>query len=481
VTTQAQTTTLAEYLHEHRDEHIARIQEYLRQPSVASANLGVTEGAELLAEHYRRLGCQEVELIPSDGHPGLFAFYDAGAAKTLVVYGMWDTKPADEREWGGDPYAAKIEEKEGWGHAVSAPGAKGRKAPYMQFLNALEALKAVKGELPVNILFLGEGEENNGSPNYKAFVEKYRERLAQADACLAPGAIQDTDGALEIHLGFKGLLCAKLTASGLKSGVGPQSVPSHAMAQVIVDSPVWRLLSALGTLTDDDGRKITIDNFHDERQPVTDEERSEIRSLLEGYQGQPWQKVLPGIRDAKSSNDSLSPEEAFVHYFYEPNCNINGLAAGYTGPGTKVFTLPHEAYAMIDIRLPRGYSTVKSAERLKNHLVARGFDDIDVEFTAMHEPMRTTTESDFVQTALAVLEEHDLPVTLWPTSGGGGPWSLFAAYFGMPVLFDVGLGYGGNAGMPGEFLVLDEKGKIAGHEQAEMFYCELLERWAAAE
>ncbi|MCO5218201.1 MAG: M20/M25/M40 family metallo-hydrolase [Thermomicrobiales bacterium] len=472
-------SAIGTYLHENRDRHIAKIQEFLRQPSVASANIGVAEGAELLARYYRELGCQEVELIQTAGHPGLFAFYDAGAEKTLVVYGMWDTKPASESEWGGDPFAAEVVNMEGYGEVVRAPGAKGRKAPYIAFLNALEALKSTQGELPVNILFLGEGEENNGSPNYRAFVDKYRDRISEADACIAPGAIQDKNGDVEIHLGFKGLLCIKLTASGLRSGVGPQKVPSHAMAQVIVDSPVWRLLSALETLTTNDGRAITVDHFHDERQEVSHAEREEIREMIKEYEGRHWSEVLPGIRDAKSSNDNLSMEDAFVHYFYEPNCNINGLAAGYTGPGTKVFTLPNEAYAMLDIRLPRGYSTLRSAERIKQHLSARGYDDIDVEITAQHEPMRTASDDEFVQIALQVLADRGVSASLWPTSGGGGPWSLFDAEFGMPVIFDLGLGYGNNAGMPGEFLALDQNGKLAGLEQAEEFYCDLLTRWSS--
>lgn len=99
---------------------------------------------------------------------------------------------------------------------------------------------------------------------------------------------------------------------------------------------------------------------------------------------------------------------------------------------------------------------------------------------ASHEPMRAPTNKPFVQTVLGMLQERDLPCTLWPTTGGGGPWSLMAAYFGMPVLFDVGLGYGGKAGAVGEFLVLDGADKVAGNLECEAFYAEMLERWAAA-
>jgi hypothetical protein len=123
-------------------------------------------------------------------------------------------------------------------------------------------------------------------------------------------------------------------------------------------------------------------------------------------------------------------------------------------------------------------SSARTAERLQAHLANRGYGDIEVNMLAAHEPMRTTVDQAFVRVTLDLLKERGLPVSLMPTSGGGGPWSLMAAYFGMPVLFDVGLGFGGNAGMPGEFLALDDRGLLAGNEQCELFYCDLLERWA---
>jgi acetylornithine deacetylase/succinyl-diaminopimelate desuccinylase-like protein len=445
---------------------------------VASQGLGVEEGAELLASYYRELGCQEVEFIPSESYPGLFAYYDAGAPKTLVSYAMWDTKPASEKTWGFDPFAAEIVQEEPYGTVIKAPGAKGRKAPYVQFLNALEALKAVNGELPVNIIFLAEGEENQGSPTYRGFVDKYRDRLAAGQACHCPGAVQTADGAVEIKLGFKGLLYVELKSSGTASGKGPQGASSHGMAQVIVDSPVWRLVSALNTLTTDDGRTITIDGFYDDYKAPTEAERQEVLDLLKEYGEANWKSFLPGVRNAKTSYDDLDNEAAMLRFFYEPSCNINGLSAGYVGPGSPVFTLPHTASAMLDIRTPRGMSSAKSAERLRAHLDARGYSDIEVNVIAAHEPMRTTVDRPFVKVVIDLLKERGLSVGLMPTTGGGGPWSLMSAYFGMPVLFDVGLGFGGNAGTPGEFLALDDRGPLAGNETAEYFYCEMLERWA---
>jgi acetylornithine deacetylase/succinyl-diaminopimelate desuccinylase-like protein len=474
------TPATVEYLSRNKDRHLEVIREFLRQPSVPSDDIGVREGADLLASYYRRLGCTEVELVPSEGYPGVWAYYDAGAQKTLVSYAMFDTKLATPDAWSHPPFEAAMVDLPSLGRAVLGPGAKGRKAPYAQFLNALETLKAIDGELPVNLMFLAEGEENLGSPHYASFVERYSDRLREGSACHCPGAAQSASGEVTINLGFKGLLYLRLVSSGKRSGRGPQATPSHGMAQVIVDSPVWRLLSALGTLTTDDGRRITVDGFYDDYQPPTADEVREIRELI-ARRGGAWQKTLPGIVGARTSYDKLSNEEAWLRYMYEPSFNINGLNAGYVGPGSRVFTLPEQAWALLDVRVPRGFSAARTVDRIRVHLQKRGYEDIDLQVLAAHEPMRTGTDNEFLGVVLELLSEAQIPVNLMPTTGGGGPWSLMLTRFGMPVLFDVGLGHGGKAGEPDEYLVIErgQDSQVADLIESEAFYVEMLRRWAA--
>jgi acetylornithine deacetylase/succinyl-diaminopimelate desuccinylase-like protein len=469
-----------EYLTKNRDRHLGRIREYLQQPSVPSDDLGVREGADLLARYFRELSCTEVELIDSPGYPGVWAYYDAGAPKTLVSYVMFDTKlAAPPSAWSNPPFDAAMVDLPNVGRAVVAPGAKGRKAPYAQFLNALEALKAVDGNLPVNIMFLAEGEENLGSPHYAAFVDRYADRLKKASACHSPGASQTATGEVPINLGYKGLIYLRVVSSGKRTGRGPQGGPSHGMAQGLVDSPTWRLLSALGTLTTEDGRRIAVDGFYGDYRPPTEAEKNEIRALIEKRPA-PWKQVLGGIRGAPTSNDHLSNEEAWLRYMYEPSFNINGLHAGNVGPGSPVFTIPEQAWALLDIRVPRGFSAQKTIQSIRMHLDAKGYADIDVEVLAAHEPYRTSTDNAFVKTVLELIAEEGAAVGLMPTTGGGGPWSLLAVRFGMPVLFDVGLGHGGKAGEPNEYLVVEGATQAADMVGCEVFYAEMLRRWARA-
>ena len=87
------------HMEDHKREHIAKIQEFLRQPSVSSWNMGVKECAEMLRNYFQKMGSKEAELVKTDGYPGVWAYYDAGAAKTISHYMMYDTQPFDEKRW----------------------------------------------------------------------------------------------------------------------------------------------------------------------------------------------------------------------------------------------------------------------------------------------------------------------------------------------------------------------------------------------
>ena len=135
------------------------------------------ECAQLVADSYRSLGCQEVEIIEGRYHPGVWAYYDAGAPLTVHNYCMFDTRTVQPAAWQYDPWGAELISLESYPKVLVGRGAMGAKGPYVAWLNALAAMIAVEGRLPVNIMFLAEGEEIMGSPSYTDFVERYRDRL----------------------------------------------------------------------------------------------------------------------------------------------------------------------------------------------------------------------------------------------------------------------------------------------------------------
>lgn len=473
------TSALRADLQAHFDEDLSRIQEFLRQPCIPSDNIGCRESAELLLRYYRELGCQEAELIETpSGRPGVFAYLDCGAPKTIVNYCMLDTKPADGAGWSAPPFAAEIVEKEGVGRVLIARGAQGRKAPYISFLNALRSIQRIDGRLPVNLLFLAESEENCGSPNYKDFVKRYESRIAKADAAFCPGAVQGSNGKVELTLGYKGLINLRFTCSGLLWGKGPQKRATHAAAASVVESPTWRLIEALSTFRNHETGELVIRDFYAEHTPPTAAEQAEAEAVSAQFPGKSWKEFLPKVgTDVQGDSDRLTNPEACLKFWYTPSFNINGLASGFTGPGTEVFRLPNQAWALCDVRIPRGYSAKKTIQRIQDHLIEKGYGDISMEVIASYEPYQTGTDSSLGRALTQCLDERSVPWFAWPYVGGGGPWSLFSEY-GLPTLFDVGLGYGGNAGGIDEFLAVEDGPHWAGILESEVFFGQFLYRYA---
>src|SRR5688572_4057402 len=200
------------------DESVARLQEWIRQPSIAAENRGVEEGCRLAMQLLSDSGFQHVERRATDGQPGIFAILDAGARRTIGMYFMYDVKQADPAEWSSPPWDAKFVDLPNLGRAVMGRGAINQKGPQAAFLAALHAIRRAGLELPVNLVLVAEGEEEIGSPHFAqvAHASPVREALAKCDGVFMPEAAQGRDGTVTISLGAKGVVELELTASGDK-------------------------------------------------------------------------------------------------------------------------------------------------------------------------------------------------------------------------------------------------------------------------
>jgi len=154
------------------DEAVQRLQQWIRQPSIAAENRGMNEGCELTMQLLRDAGFQQVTKIPSDGQPGIFATLDAGAPKTLGLYFMYDVKQVDPAEWSSPPWDAALVDKPGLGKVVMGRGAVNQKGPEATFLAALHAIRGAGRKLPINLVLVAEGEEEIGSPHFPQIVRR---------------------------------------------------------------------------------------------------------------------------------------------------------------------------------------------------------------------------------------------------------------------------------------------------------------------
>src|SRR5205807_5271541 len=154
------------------DEAVERLQEWVRQPSIAAENRGVNQGCDLTMRLLRDAGFGEVTKVPTEGQPGIFASLHAGAPRTLGLYFMYDVKQADPAEWSSPPWEAALVEKPELGKVLVGRGAVNQKGPEAAFLAALHAIRGAGRKLPLNLVLVAEGEEEIGSPHFPEIVRR---------------------------------------------------------------------------------------------------------------------------------------------------------------------------------------------------------------------------------------------------------------------------------------------------------------------
>jgi len=445
------------------DEAIQRLQQWIRQPSIAAENRGLNEGCHLTMQMLRDAGFQQVTKIPSEGQPGIFATLDAGAPKTLGLYFMYDVKQADPSEWSSPPWEARLVDKPGLGKVIVGRGAVNQKGPEATYLAALHAIRGAGRKLPVNLVLVAEGEEEIGSPHFPQIVRR-PEVMAPLRRCVGifmPTASQGLDGNVTITLGAKGVVECEVVSSGERWGRGPK-LDIHSSNKARVDSPAWHLVLALATLVSPDGNDPAIEGFADKARPLSTQEKNMIAEAARRLNESDMKKLLGvqhWVRDA-------SFQESLELLMARPTVNIEGLVGGYTGPGGKTI-LPHKAVAKIDMRLVPDMTAAEALAAIKAHLAKHGFGDIEVNMTGGYDPTSTPADSAIIKTELAVYRQFGLDPIVLPRNAGSWPGYVFT---GEPMRLPAGhfgVGHGSGAHAPDEYYVIESSNpKIQGMDGA---------------
>jgi acetylornithine deacetylase/succinyl-diaminopimelate desuccinylase-like protein len=440
------------------DESIARLQHWVRNPSIAAEDRGMDEGCELMMRMAREAGFQTAKRIDTDGHPGVFAVLDAGAARTFGLYFMYDVKQADPTEWSSPPFDAAIVDKPGFGKVLMGRGAVNQKGPEAAFLAALHAIRGAGKKMPVNIVLVAEGEEEIGSPHFRQVVSspEVAAALRKAVGVVMPGAGQDPDGNVSVLLGAKGVVEVELVASGEKWGRGP-GIDVHSSNRARLDSPAFHLVQALATLVDADGDP-AIDGFGREARPAT----AEQKKMLDTAARRLSEETAKTLLAAKRWAHDRPWRESLEQFLFKPTVNIEGLVAGYTGPGGKT-VLPHRAVAKLDLRLVPDMTHDGALALLKAHLAKRGFGDIEVRPSGGYDPTDTPFDAPLIQAQIAVLRRAGIEPAVMPRIAGSYPGCVFT---GEPLRLAAGhfgLGHGSGAHAPNEYFVIEPSNpKVAG-------------------
>jgi acetylornithine deacetylase/succinyl-diaminopimelate desuccinylase-like protein len=462
------------HIEREKERHIARVQADLRQPSVSSWNMGIREMAERMIAAFRTLGCKEAQLVPTKGLPGVWAHYDVGAPKTIVVYMMYDTQPWEKERWIAGPLEAKRLPMDPFPEVIIARGAINDKGPNSFFLNALESIIAVNGKLPVNVMFTCDGEEEQGSPNFHEVIAPYEERLRRANCMMRLVPSQESDGSVYMALGVKGILEFELEASGERWGRGPRKRAIHSGYKAVLDSPAWRLVDALRSMYDPATNRILIDGFYDAIRPPTDEERMLMKNLVDRFRG----RLLSSIRDDSGAwMSGWSEEEAASHLMFDTTMNIDGMWAGYTGPGSATI-VPDRAAVKIDFRLVPDQALEPQKQLVLRHLERKGFGDLEFRLIGGgNECTQTSVRDPVVQTFLSMYQSYGVEPMVWPRSFGSSPQGQFTRKLGLPSAGGA-LGHGGRLHADNEYIVIEGNAQVAGIVKSEQSMVDLLFTYA---
>ncbi|MBO3832230.1 MAG: M20/M25/M40 family metallo-hydrolase [Candidatus Brockarchaeota archaeon] len=453
------------------EKHVENLLRFVRQPSVSPQNIGVRDAAELLREMAGGAGFRNTRLVETSGNPVVYGELDVGAPVTMLVYTMYDTMPADEPGWTVDPFAGEIRRVEPFGETLIARGAVNTKGPLIAFLNTVKAIVESGQEPPVNLVFAAEGEEELGSKNLPEFIRKCESQLKKADVLFFPGASQNSKGKAIVTLGVKGIVYFELELDGKHWGRGPTEFGIHGSNKAWVDSPAWRMVKALSTMVDETGNRVLVEGFYDDVRVPSEEDEALLSRLAETFDEQ---EVKERMRVERFIED-LHGVEALRKYLFTPTLNIDGLWSGYTGPGSKTL-LPHRITVKMDVRLVPQMQVEKTMSLIRSHFDKHGFSEIRIRrLEEGYGWARMSVNSPYTKALLRAFEEFNVEIEIWPTIAGSAPFSMFAAPpLGLPFMVG-GMGHGGLAHSPNEYLVIGEGGPTGGLLTMEKSFAAILD------
>jgi len=339
---------------------LKEFKDFIRKPGISTENTGIEETLGWLVSKMKENGIENVQTFETQRHPVILGRVGKAAKLTLLVYGHYDVQPPGERrDWKVDPFAAEVVDGR-----IIGRGTCDMKNNLMASIHAVKALLDSKKSLPINLVFLFEGEEEIGSPNLRSFIEEHKADLTCDSILCGEGGESKTGQALMVY-GFKGMLSFELL---VKSAVG---VEIHSQFAGTVDNPAWRLVSALNSLKQDD--KVLIPHFYADIKEPSLTQKIEYGLARVAVS----KKQLEEAFELKIKK-GMSVSEALLETFYKPTFNINGLSSGYTVMGGEKTIVPDSAWARIDMRLVPEQEPLGIFENINKYLQSKGFTDVEV-------------------------------------------------------------------------------------------------------
>ena len=403
--------------------------EFMRIPSISADPAhapDVRRNAEHLAGRVRELGFDDVDVVETAGHPAVYASRIVDAAlPTVRVYGHHDVQPVDPlEEWLSPPFEPAVRDGRLYGR-----GAVDDKGQLYMHVKAAEAHLRTRGELPVNLLLLFEGEEEVGSEHFEELVDGLRGRLV-ADVAVVSDTSIFAPGVPSLTVGLRGLAGVEVTVEGpamdLHSGSfgGAVQNPAEALARMIA------------SLKDPASGRVLVPGFYDDVLVPSEGERAGYRSLP--FSEDEFRSLAGGIPATVGEEGWTVLERRWVR----PTLEVNGIWGGYQGPGSKTI-IPSRASAKITCRLVPAQKPAAIADAVAQALREAAPPGVTATVTAKGggNPVVTPADNRFVRAASRAMGAvFGTEPVLIREGGSIPPVEVFQRVLGIPsVLVGVGL------------------------------------------
>ena len=396
---------------------VSSLQTLIQQPSVSAKNEGIEECAKLVKKTLEKSGIKaEILRLKKNIAPVVYGEVKSktNPHKTLLFYNHYDVQPAEPFElWDDPPFSGKVK-----GNKIFGRGSSDDKGELITRIKAVEAFLRTQGDVPCNIKFVIEGEEETGSAHIDNYLKKFKNKFSCDGVIWEFGYVDSKDRPI-ISLGMKGLLFVELS-------VRESKIDAHSSLAVLIKNPAWRLIEAVHTLRNTDG-KILIKDWYKDVKPLTKTDRDIISK--EPFDESSFKKEF-GIKNFVGNKKGLDAKKALVG---DPTCNIAGFISGYTGQGAKT-VLPGDALVKIDFRLVPEMDPKKQVARLKRHLKSHGFSDIQVKIYHGEAAARTNPNEPFVTNVKDAADESYGKSVLNVSNAGTGPMHSFVKILKAPCI-----------------------------------------------
>jgi acetylornithine deacetylase/succinyl-diaminopimelate desuccinylase-like protein len=362
-----------DYIDTHTDQDTENLQKWIQQPSISNSGEGIPESAEMVKGFFDKLGCQTTRVYDvgiteygTPGNPVVYAKCDEGAPKTVAIYWMYDTMPVTQPSlWVSPPFEGRVvpgslANLPQYSKVLIGRGATNSKGPEMAQLNALMDYKAVMGKLPVNIIFVAEGDEERMDIGLRKFITDHSDLLKEADALYAGGPSE-------------GCVYVELTTSGTAWGRGPTVSDIHGVFKRTTDSPAWRHIHMLASLTSPDGNTPLIKGFFDSMEKPTPEQMDELKK-----RGATMDLKKLAQQQGVARYMSDDPVEVLKDGRYGTSFNLDGLWGGNMYAGGAGAILPNKITSKHNFRYVPKMNGLDIVKKLRAQLDSNGYKDVDV-------------------------------------------------------------------------------------------------------